>query len=157
MGMHDLGQKGAVGTRPGQTAAFVFGDGPPQIGGIVVGRVNSLADCERPVSVPSPPGGRMPWLEMVEERWVFSAKWGEKEKHQPISTGVWCEERLLLRPERKTGFEPATFSLARRRPHSTAENAVTLNHDRLRATLQPRKTNRENDVADSLERRRFTG
>ena len=63
--------------------------------------------------------GRRSWCKPGERSAIFDLQWEKKKSTSLILAGAWGKSPNRSHKERKTGFEPATFSLARRR--STAE------------------------------------
>ncbi len=79
-------------------------------------------------------------MERHEEEAVYLLKWGKKRTQPPAFDG-WVRETTALRScKRATGFEPATFSLARRRsttePHPRI-SARLINADEQSRTVDP--------------------
>jgi hypothetical protein len=76
----------------------------------------------------------------------------QRSKNEGLSQNIggWKQKTslygLVLRPERKTGFEPATFSLASIIGLAWQEHAEDSNSDMFSASLPKKQNNMENVV-----------
>jgi hypothetical protein len=68
------------------------------------------------------------------------------EKRPALALGAGLQGLSHASPERKTGFKPATFSLASIIQKLTRETVVFSNHDLLPTYISIRKNTRENVV-----------